>query len=161
MKKHYPSKLDPFAEQLDHWFGVENMPLAQARDRLRELGCGVSRNNLSHWCRVRRQRQWQEQLLHDISSGAQQCGQAEKEFAQAAAPDVETLLKPHRVLLLQLSTQASADPPLIQLVNQSMRPGAGTRPAPVAREARRPPGPPGGGAGGETQAGEGGEGQDR
>src|ERR1700758_3232368 len=80
MKKHYPSKLDPFAEQLDHWFGVENMTFAQAIDRLHELGCDVSRNNLSHWCRVRRQRQWQEQLLHDITSGAQQCEQVEKEF---------------------------------------------------------------------------------
>src|ERR1700752_2552786 len=99
MKKHYPSKLDPFAEQLDHWFGVENMTLAQAIDRLHELGCDVSRNNLSHWCRVRRQRQWQEQLLHDISSGARQCEQMEKEFAENAAPDLETLLKLHRVLI--------------------------------------------------------------
>src|ERR1700739_4658108 len=115
MKKHYPSKLDPFAEQLDHWFGVENMTLAQAADRLRELGCNVTVANLSHWCRVRRQQQWQEQLLHEISSGAQQCEQVEKEFAEAAAPDMETLLKLHRVLLLQLSTQASADPQLIQL----------------------------------------------
>src|ERR1700757_344923 len=121
MKKHYPSKLDPFAHQLDHWFGVENLTLAQAIDRLHELGCDVSRNNLSHWCRVRRQRQWQEQLLHKISPGAQPGEQVEKELAEAAAPDLETLLKPHRVLLLQLSTQASADPQLIKLVNQSMR----------------------------------------
>ena len=48
--------------------------------------------------------------------------QVEKQFAEAAAPDVETLLKLHRVLLLQLTTQASADSPLIQLVNPSMRP---------------------------------------
>jgi hypothetical protein len=122
MKKHYPSKLDPFADQLDHWFGVENMTLAQARERLRELGCDVSLNNLAHWCRVRRRQQCQEQLLHDISSGAQQCEQVEKEFAEAAAPNVETLLKLQRVLILQLSTQASADPQLIKLVNQSMRP---------------------------------------
>src|SRR5246127_423287 len=102
MKKHYPSKLDPFADQLDHWFGVENLTLAQAADRLHELGCDVSQGNLSHWCRVRRQRQGQEQLLGDITSGAQQCEQVEKEFAQNAAPDMETLLKLHRVLLLQL-----------------------------------------------------------
>ena len=108
MKKHYPSKLDPFADQLDHWFDVENMTLAQAADRLRELGCDVTVANLSHWCRVRRQQQCQEQLLHDISSGAQQCEQVEKEFAENAAPDVETLLKLHRVLILQLSTQAGS-----------------------------------------------------
>ena len=53
--------------------------------------------------------------------GAQQCEQVEKEFAEAAAPDTETLLKLLRVLILQLSTQASADPELIKLVNQSMR----------------------------------------
>ena len=53
--------------------------------------------------------------------GAQQCEQVEKEFAENAAPDMETLLRLHRVLLLQLSTQASADPQLIKLVNQSMR----------------------------------------
>ena len=46
----------------------------------------------------------------------------EKHLAQAAAPHLETLLQPHRLLLLQLSTQASADTELIQLVNQSMRP---------------------------------------
>src|ERR1700752_2323031 len=73
MKKHYPSKLDPFAEQLDHWFGVENMTLAQAIDRLHELGCDVSQGNLSHWCRARRRQQCQEQLLH--AGGETQAGE--------------------------------------------------------------------------------------
>src|ERR1700741_3763627 len=82
MNKHYPSKLDSFADQLDHWFGVENMTQAQTIDRLHELGCDVSQGNLSHWCRVRRRQQWQEQLLHEITSGAQQCEQVEKPIYQ-------------------------------------------------------------------------------
>ena len=70
MRKHYGSKLDSFADQLDHWFGVEKITLAQAVERLRELGCTVSVSAVSCWREARQRRQMQERLLGEITSGA-------------------------------------------------------------------------------------------
>ena len=73
MKKQQRSKLDSFADQLDHWLGVEKITLAQAVDRLRELGCSISANAVSHW--------WE----------ARHCQAVEQQLAKSAPPPLETL----------------------------------------------------------------------
>ena len=89
--KHYRSKLDSFADQLDHWLGVEKITLAQADERLRELGCTVSVNAVSRWREARQRRQMQERLLGGITSGAHQCQAVEQQLAKTAPPPLETL----------------------------------------------------------------------
>jgi hypothetical protein len=49
-------------------------------------------------------------LLQQIATGAQQCKEVEEQFGENPAPELETLIKLHRVLIMKLSTQASADP---------------------------------------------------
>ena len=116
MKKQQRSKLDSFAEQLDHWLGVERITLAQAVDRLRELGCSISINAVSHWWQARQRRQLQERLLGEITSGARQCREVEQQLARTAPPPLETLLQLQRLMVFQLSTQAGADPELMKLL---------------------------------------------
>src|ERR1700756_3573083 len=103
MRKEHRSKLDSFADQLDHWFGVEKITLAQAAERLRELGCTVSVSAVSCWREGGHRRKMQERLLGDTTSGARQSQAVEQQLARPAPPQLETLLKLQRVLLFQFS----------------------------------------------------------
>ncbi len=116
------SKLDPYSEQLEQWFGEEKITLEAAKARLGAQGCSVSLQRLSDWWAARQQARMQDRLLGQIVSGNQHCEQIEKQFSKNAAPGLETLIKLHRVLILQLSTQASADPALLELVSAAMKP---------------------------------------
>lgn len=115
------SKLDPFAEALAEWETAQ-VPLAEMQERLREKGCSVSLSRLSGFLESQRERDLQSRLLDRITSGARQVQEVEKAFAGNPPPEIETLLKLHRVLILKLSTQAELDPKLLGLVNQMMRP---------------------------------------
>jgi len=121
MSKQRASKLDPHAERLEEWFGA-GVTLEEAQRRLRELGCAVSRSRLGDWWQARMQARQQEALLRQIATGARQHQEVLREFARHPAPELETIIALHRVLILKLSTQANADPRLIELVGQMMRP---------------------------------------
>ncbi len=119
--KEKPSKLDAHAERLDDWFGVQNMTLDQVREQLLQDGVSVSASRLSKWWQNRRTRLLQERQLNLIASGAQQVREVEKAFSTSKAPELETLIKLHRVLVLDLSTKGIADPKMLELVNRMMR----------------------------------------
>ena len=63
-----------------------------------------------------------ERILGQIASGRQHCEAVEKQLGQNPAPALKTLMDLHRVLILQLTTQASADPALLEVVTSCMKP---------------------------------------
>ena len=69
---------------------MEKMTLAQAVDRLRELGCTVSASAVSRWREARQRRQTQERLLGGIAGNARQCQAVEQPLARTAPPPLET-----------------------------------------------------------------------
>src|SRR5689334_6868100 len=92
------SKLAEHTQQLDEWFWVQGQTLSRVRERLAEAGCPVSLAWLSHW---RAAREWElrrRQLLNQIAAGARQCGRVQKEFGRNAPPNLEILIKLHRVV---------------------------------------------------------------
>lgn len=119
--KGKPSKLDKFAERLDEWFGLEKRTLAEVRDLLATEGCVVSCSRLSDWWQQREASRLQERLLGQITSGARQCKEVERAFAGNPAPELETIVKLHRVLAMQLATAGVADPALLEMAERSTR----------------------------------------
>src|SRR3989442_1123746 len=117
MSKRKQSKLEEHVEQLDEWFGAEEITLAEARKRLGKLGCSVSLARLSEWRRARQWRRLRQQLLEQIAAGARHCEEVEREFGQNPPPELETLIKLHRVIILQLSAQTDAKPEAARLVS--------------------------------------------
>jgi len=117
MAKPIKSKLDQFAETLAG-MEAEKKTLAEMQAWLKEEGCSVSVSTLSSYLESQRSARLQAKLLGQITSGANQCRAVEKQFAANPSPELETLIKLHRVAVLQLSTQAQADPELLKLVDQ-------------------------------------------
>lgn len=120
--KSKPSKLDPHAERLDEWFGIQKLSIAQVQEQLKLDGCVVSSGRLSTWWAARQSQQMQNQLLAQISTGSNQCKEVEKQLGKNPAPELETLVKLHRVLILKLSSQANVDPSLYEVVFNMMKP---------------------------------------
>jgi len=130
--KAIKSKLDQYAELLDEWFtpaseGGKGMTLDQARDRLAVGPSGlppisVSVSRLSDWWTARRRAKQEDLLLQQIATGAKQCRDVEAQFSENPAPELETIIKLHRVLILKLSTQANVDPEMLELVARLTKP---------------------------------------
>jgi hypothetical protein len=64
----------------------------------------------------------QEQLLEQIALGAQQCREVERQLSSCPAPELETIIKLHRVLILKFSAEAKAAPEMLKLVKDLMKP---------------------------------------
>ena len=64
----------------------------------------------------------QQKLLNQIRRGAALCRALEHSLAANPAPEIETLIKLFRVLILKLSVEANAAPELLKLVNDLMKP---------------------------------------
>jgi hypothetical protein len=126
MNKQKQSKLDPHAEALEEWLrpkerGGKGFTLEQAREQLRLDGTSVSCSRLSDWWSARQSQRMEEQLLAQISSGAQQCRDVEQSFGKNGGVGLETLIKLHRVLILKLATEGNMDSDKLELVNRMMR----------------------------------------
>jgi len=118
--KKIKSRLDQYADTLLA-MDAEGEKLAQMQSWLKEEGCVISTGMLSRWLESARSQRLQDKLLAQIASGAQQCRQVEKKFGSNPAPELETLIKLHRVLILQLSTQGNANPQMLYLADQLTR----------------------------------------
>jgi hypothetical protein len=122
MSKAKKSKLDQFTARLDEWFGVEKKTIAEVQAQLKLDGCVVSAGRLSQWWSARQSQLMQSALLQQISSGASACKEVELQFAKNPAPELETLIKLHRVLVMKLSTAGNVNPELLELVSSLMKP---------------------------------------
>jgi hypothetical protein len=67
-------------------------------------------------------RQLQESLLARIAQGAALCRELDAQLGQHPAPELETIIKLYRVLLLKLSAEVQAVPDLRHLVSTLMKP---------------------------------------
>lgn len=108
------SILDPFADRLAEW-DAAGQTLAQMQAALAAAGCKVSLGRLSMFLSASRSAALQRGLLQQISSGAAAVKEVEAELARNPAPEIATLIKLYRVLILKLSTQGNADPTLLEL----------------------------------------------
>ena len=109
MRKPMKSKLDPYAETLlemedRHQSGREMLSWLASQG----LHCAL--DTVLHFLRRRRQARLQERLLGRITNGADQCREVEKLLGKNPAPALETLIKLHRVLIFQLSSQVDHSP---------------------------------------------------
>jgi len=123
--KRKASKLDSYAEQLRAWFtpadqGGEGLTLSDVRARLADSGFAVSLSRLSTWWSAEQDRQMRDQILGRITSGARLSADLEKRFAKDPPPEIETLLKIFRVLIMQMSLQGQANPDILKLVGPLM-----------------------------------------
>src|SRR5438874_151202 len=67
-------------------------------------------------------RQVQEHLLEQIAQGASLCRELEEQLRKHPAPELETIIKIYRVLVLKLSAEVQAVPELRQLISALLRP---------------------------------------
>jgi hypothetical protein len=121
MSKPIASKLDPFAERLDHWFGTERQTLQYVQEQLAQDGCSVALDTLSRWWQRRQSQLAEDQLLAQITTGAALHKRVKEQFATDAPPELQTLIDLHRVLIMQFSTQAATSPKMLELADRSMR----------------------------------------
>ncbi len=59
----------------------------------------------------------QENLLNQIAQGAKLCHEVEREFGDNPAPELETVIKLHRLMILKLSAEAHVKPQLLSHVH--------------------------------------------
>ena len=64
----------------------------------------------------------QERLLAQIAQTGKLCQEVEAELSQYRCPELETIIKLHRLLVLRLSGQAEAIPDHFRLVSSLMKP---------------------------------------
>jgi hypothetical protein len=121
MSKERASKLDQYAAELEELF-QGGKTLLEAQTLLATKGCTVSLGGLSNWWSRRQEEILQEKMLERITTGAATCKAVEAEFGKNPAPEVETIIKLQRVLIMQLTTQANVDPSMIKLVAQLTKP---------------------------------------
>jgi len=70
----------------------------------------------------RRLRQLQEDLLEQIALAARHCRELEAQFGEHPPPGLETIIKLHHSLVLNLSLRAKDTPELLKLVKDLMKP---------------------------------------
>ena len=114
------SKLDGYADRLQEWF-VAGKTLADAQVLLAQEGCQVSLSRLSEWWESRQTSLRQEQLLQQIASGANQCREVEAQFAKHPAPELETIIRLHRVLAMQFATAGASNPEMIEMSERATK----------------------------------------
>lgn len=92
--------------------------IADLQKWLKEEGLTVGHSTVADFVSRLLQQRERELLLDRITSGASQVREVEERFKDNPAPELETLVKLHRVLILQLSTAGNSDPELLKLSDQ-------------------------------------------
>ena len=118
--KKRPSKLDQYAVPLAE-MEAAGKTLAEMQSWLKAEGCTVALSGISSFLSQQRSQRQQQSLLQTIASGARQCAAVEKQFSRNPAPELETLIKLQRVILLNLSTQANTTPETLDLIGNSFK----------------------------------------
>ena len=70
----------------------------------------------------RRARRRQDRLLARLERAARLCAEVERALREHPAPELETLIKLHRVLILKSSLEAETAPQMLKLVSDLMKP---------------------------------------
>jgi hypothetical protein len=114
--KARPSKLDQFAAQLAG-LDAEKKTLSEICEWLASEGCRVSPSSVSVYLERLRSARREAAILSQITNGARQSAEVEKQFSKNPAPQLDTIIKLHRVMIMQLATQSVDNPELIEVTN--------------------------------------------
>lgn len=114
--KSRPSKLDQFAATLAD-MDAEKKTVAEIVAWLAGEGCKASAGLVSVYLERLRSQRREAAILAQITSGARQVAEVEKQFAKNPAPDVEVLIKLLRVQILQLATKSVENPDFLDVTN--------------------------------------------
>jgi hypothetical protein len=114
--KSRPSKLDQFAATLAD-LDAQKKTLSEICEWLQAEGCKVSPSSVSVYLERLRSERREAAILSQITSGARQSAEVEKQFSKNPAPQLDTIIKLHRVMIMQLATQSVDNPELIQITN--------------------------------------------
>lgn len=63
-----------------------------------------------------------EMLLERLGEGAKYCRQVEEQLLKHAGPELDTIMRLHRLIILKLSTRAEAQPELWDVLKDLMKP---------------------------------------
>lgn len=121
MSKATKSKLDAYQDKLEVWFGMENKTLAEVRELLRAEGCSVSLSRLSDWWERRQGTLAEEKLLQSIATGASLCRKLDAEMGANPPPELDTIMRLNRVLIMSLSTTGQANPEHLEMADRMTR----------------------------------------
>jgi hypothetical protein len=120
MSKQIKSKLDPFAETLLS-MNDEGKTLGEIVAWLKQEGVSVSFSRLSEFLESLRSARSQKQILGDIVSGSAKCREIDEAFRKNPAPELESIIKLLKVLIMQLATSGLADKESLKLADQFTR----------------------------------------
>lgn len=110
------SKLDPFAAKLAD-LDAEKKTLSDICEWLAAKGVTCAPSLVSVYLERLRSERRQAAVLAQITSGSRQAADVEKQFAKNPAPALETIIKLHRVIAMQLATKSVDHPELIEVAN--------------------------------------------
>jgi len=101
------SKLDPFEEAL---FDMEDAKktLTEMRQWLAGQGVTISVSGISQYLSIRRQRRERDQMLEQIATGQQEHTQLKAAFVAHPEPDLETMIKLSRFIMMQQAMHVAA-----------------------------------------------------
>ena len=127
MNAHKESKLDGFRKELEEWLtpkfeGGQGLTQLEAREELSKRGCSVSCSRLSDWWSARRSKIAEDKLIAQIATGAGTVKKVTRELEENPAPELETLIKLLRVLIMKFSAQANVEPAMIETLGMLLKP---------------------------------------
>ena len=107
--KETKSKLDPFEDALLE-MDAGKITLAEMQQWLSGQGVAMSLQGISHYLSNRRQRRWQAQMLERLAKGVAEDAELKGAFNTHPEPDLETMLKLARFVIMQQTMQLAAAP---------------------------------------------------
>ena len=114
--KSQKSKLDPYAEDLERWFGEEKLTLAEAATRLQQdRGLTVNQSQLSRWWAKRQMLAARDRLFESIANGTKLGGELEDAFKKNPAPTFEMIGKLLRTIAVNLAAKGQLDATMMKL----------------------------------------------
>ena len=94
----------------------------QQRPKPRPIPCPRPRRDRTSQAEPESPLELQERLLEQIAEGGKLCRETENQLRQHPCPELETIIKLYRVLVLRLSAEAQAMPDRFQMMGALMRP---------------------------------------
>jgi DNA-binding phage protein len=122
MPKKIASKLDRFAETLVAMESEEPPKTLRAMQVFLEgEGVNVEQSTIGRFLSSLRSAREQEELLQMVATGSQQCQEIDAAFAKNPAPQLETVIRVFKVLIMQLATKGKTSPELLSMSNNLAR----------------------------------------
>jgi hypothetical protein len=113
-RKHVPSKLEPFADQLLQ-MEVEDKTIDQMLDWLKERAVTTARGNLSKFLRNKRE---EREVTEQLDSDKNLYQAVEKWIQENPHPKLEAIIERFKMLVLKLAMKKEAAPEVLKLADK-------------------------------------------